>query len=196
MLLISFFLSLLTSLLGLFTDAETVASKAVVPKSTIDNTIKAERLAWSVNRRLNWEDFKAIPDDANPHHAVTSANLSVDASCKNNELVYEVKCVFLPTESWSKNKKSERLLYHEQLHFDLTEVHARQLRQKLKQLGNTCSNFKNRMNPAIAEAFKLWKDDQVKFDELSNHGLNSEVQQEWANYIEEQLIALEQYKSI
>lgn len=196
MVLISFFLSLLTSLMGLFTDSEAFSSKAAPPKIIVDNTAKADQLAWSMNRRLNWEDFKGMPDEANPHHAVTSANLSVDAKCRNNVLVYEVKCVFLQTESWSKNKKSEKLLYHEQLHFDLTEVHARQLRQKLKEMGNTCADFKGRMNPAIADAFKAWKDDQAKFDELSSHGLNSEVQQEWASRIGEQLKALEQYKSM
>lgn len=196
MVLITFLLSFLTSLFGSVMGPAAKSSAAVTPTVSADKSVKAEQLAWSPDRRLNWEDFRGIPDSENPHHAVTAANLAVDAKCRNNEIVYEVKCVFLPTQSWSKNKKSEKLLYHEQLHFDLTEVHARLLRKKLKAMGTTCSDMKDRMNPAVADAFKAWKAEQEQFDKLSHHGLDNRVQQEWAADVESRLQELEAFKSI
>ncbi|QCR21742.1 DUF922 domain-containing protein [Pontibacter sp. SGAir0037] len=170
--------------------------KPLTTSVSADKNLASENIAWSSDRRLNWDDFKGLPEEGNPHHAVTAANLAVDAKCSNNEFVYEVKCVFLATQSWSKNKKSEKLLYHEQLHFDLTEVHARLLRKKLAALGTTCTNMKDRMNPTVAEAFKTWKAEQLEFDELSRHGLDAEVQQVWADNISKRLQELEAYKKM
>ncbi len=147
---------------------------------------------WSTGRRLNWEDFKGQPDDSNPHHALTAANLAVSASCKNNQYTYTVKCVFLPQQSWSKKKNSEKLLAHEQLHFDLTEVHARQLRHDLQQI--SCANLKTKLSLVVNEAFKRWKAEQDLFDEASRHGLDKEEQRVWAARIETRLKKLEAYQ--
>jgi len=165
-----------------------------VPAPAAASSANNEHIAWSATRRLNWEDFRAMPEDNNPHHALTAANLAVDAKCKNNKFYYEVRCVFLPGESWSKNKKSERLLAHEQLHFDLTEVHARLLRKELQGMSNSCDNMKANLNTTVGAAFKAWKAEQDKFDKLSRHGLDKEVQQEWAAAIEQRLLELEAYQ--
>jgi predicted secreted Zn-dependent protease len=135
-----------------------------------------------------------MPDESNPHHALTAANLAVDARCNKNAIAYEVKCVFLPTESWSKNKQSEKLLVHEQLHFDLTEVHARMLRKKLKSLGGSCNNFQPRLSEAVSIAFKNWKAEQDLFDAAVKHGLDEEEQQAWAVNIAQRLQALNAYQ--
>ncbi|WP_299699991.1 DUF922 domain-containing protein [uncultured Pontibacter sp.] len=153
-----------------------------------------EHVAWSSTRKLNWEDFRATPESDNPHHALTAANLAVDARCKDNKFYYEVKCVFLPGESWSKNKRSEKLLAHEQLHFDLTEVHARLLRKQLNTLGNSCSNLKTNLNTTVGEAFKAWKAEQSQFDKLSRHGLEAETQQQWTESIAQRLKELDAWK--
>ena len=154
--------------------------------------IVVDQLSWSVDRRLSWEDFRGNPDDSNPHHALTAANLAVNANCKNQGFTYEVKCVFLPSESWSKNKKSEKLLEHEQLHFDLTEVHARLLRRKLQAL--SCDNLKEKLNSTVSSAFTKWKAEQNAYDRASKHGLNVEQERLWAANIARRLKELESYK--
>jgi hypothetical protein len=165
---------------------EKVTRAPAVDKSTMSH------VTWSTSRRLTWEDFKAQPDAANPHHALTAANLAVNASCKATGFSFEVNCVFLPTESWSKNKMSQKLLEHEQLHFDLTEVHARLLRKELQQLN--CSNLKAKLNGTVTNAFARWKAEQDAFDTACKHGLNEAEQSAWAASISERLQALEQYK--
>lgn len=184
----------LTLLVGLLLPFPTPAGLSPAATSLSVTAYSNDRIAWSSTRRLNWEDFQAIPEEGNPHHALTAANLAVDAKCKDNKFYYEVKCVFLTGESWSKNKQSEKLLAHEQLHFDLTEVHARLLRKKLRGIGNSCDLMKTQLNTAVGTAFKEWKAEQDQFDKISRHGLDTEVQKEWAANIEQRLAALEAYK--
>lgn len=141
---------------------------------------------------MTWEDFKGLPDDSNPHHALTAANLAVNATCKNNQYSYVVKCIFLPQQSWSKKKNSEKLLAHEQLHFDLTEVHARQLRHDLQQI--SCANLKTKLSIVVNEAFRRWKAEQDLFDETSRHGRDKDQQQVWEAQINARLRKLEAYR--
>ena len=176
------------------TPAGSPASVIYVPNPANSGVSNTEQLAWSAERKLNWEDFRGTPESTNPHHALTAANLAVDARCKDNKFYYEVKCVFLPGESWSKNKKSEKLLAHEQLHFDLTEVHARMLRRELKELGMSCGNPKTNLNTTVGNAFKAWKAEQDQFDKASRHGLDAEVQQDWDNRITQRLKELDAWK--
>ncbi|NDK56393.1 DUF922 domain-containing protein [Pontibacter fetidus] len=167
---------------------------AALPVSEDKNTVSGQ-ITWSPERRLTWDDFKAEPDSLNPHHAITAANLAVDATCASNKFSYRVKCVFLATESWSKNKMSEKLLQHEQLHFDLTEVHARLLRKKLVTLGTSCPEANSKLSETVKNAFADWKAEQDKFDEASQHGLDARVSAEWAKTIAHRLQQLEKFRS-
>ncbi|WP_299986332.1 DUF922 domain-containing protein [uncultured Pontibacter sp.] len=195
MFIITLLLSLLVGLLMPYpTPAGSPASVIYVPNPASLNVSNNEQLAWSATRKLNWEDFRGTPESNNPHHALTAANLAVDARCKDNKFYYEVKCVFLPRESWSKNKQSEKLLAHEQLHFDLTEVHARMLRKELKELGISCGNLKTNLNTTVGNAFKAWKAEQDQFDKLSRHGLDAQVQQDWSERISHRLQELDAWK--
>ncbi|WP_187264141.1 DUF922 domain-containing protein [Pontibacter beigongshangensis] len=185
---------LLSFVTGFFAPVRVPVAPAPSAAIEEDNSIRNEKLSWSSSRRLSWEDFKADPDEENPHHALTAANLALDAKCRNNQLEFQVSCVFLPTQSWSKNKKSAKLLYHEQLHFDLTEVHARLLRKKLLDLGSSCTNVQEKLGPTVTEAFAAWKAEQDEFDKMARHGLDAAVQAEWAANIEQRLQELEAYQ--
>jgi hypothetical protein len=184
---LTFFLSLVT---GYLAPAPATATPVSVDKNTVSGMI-----SWSADRRLSWDDFRAAPDTLNPHHAVTAANLAVDANCSSSKFNYTVKCVFIATESWSKNKKSEKLLHHEQLHFDLTEVHARMLRKKLQSLGTSCPSANARLTETVNKAFANWKTEQDKFDEVSRHGLDASVTAYWEASINKRLKQLEKFKS-
>ncbi|MCJ8165092.1 DUF922 domain-containing protein [Pontibacter sp. E15-1] len=151
-----------------------------------------EQVVWSADRRLTWDDFKAVPEAGNPHHALTAANLAVNTKCTQNSFTYQVNCVFLPTASWTKNTRSGKLLRHEQLHFDLTEVYARQLRKELAQLN--CANQKEKLKGTVRDVFARWKTAQQAFDTACAHGLNKAEERVWAANITKRLHALEAYK--
>ena len=147
-------------------------------------------IVWQAERRLSWDDFQSEANSREPLHAMTSTNIEVQAHCNGNQMQFEVKCVFKTKDSWSKNKKSERLLAHEQMHFDLTEVHARRLRQKLAQSKGMCGSDKGRFGKIVEGYFADWKAEQDQYDLESNHGLNQEQQLHWENKIARRLETL------
>jgi len=150
-------------------------------------------LDWSSNRRLTWDDFQKDADVNDPLHALASTNIAVQATCKNNQMVFDVKCQFSINESWSKNKSSEELLHHEQLHFDLTEVYARLLRQKLSQQKSLCSGDKTKFKAVVNKVFADWQKAQQRYDNESRHGLDDVKQEFWTNEVAAQLQTLEAF---
>ncbi|MDQ3291938.1 MAG: DUF922 domain-containing protein [Bacteroidota bacterium] len=162
-------------------------------KNTVKDTPKKEvntHIDWSSNRRLTWNDFQKEADVNDPLHALASTNIAVQATCKNNQMVFDVKCQFAVNESWSKNKSSEELLQHEQLHFDLTEVYARLLRQKLSQQKSLCNGDKNKFRAVVNKVFADWQKAQQRYDNESRHGLDDFKQEYWTKEVATQLQAL------
>lgn len=188
---ISFFLfsNSLFSALFLPVSLAAVPVKAALP--TPRNEQKG--LMWQADRKLTWEDFQSKVDPNEPLHAMTSTNIEVQANCYGNQMEFDVKCVFLTRNSWSKNKQSESLLAHEQLHFDLTEVHARRLRQKLNLYPGLCSGNKAQFNKIVETYFADWKKEQEQYDRESNHGLNEAQQRIWENKTARRLEALQAF---
>lgn len=154
-------------------------------KATSDNTPKSNNtyITWNSNRKLTWDDFQKEADVSDPLHAMTSTNISVQAHCEGNMMKFDVKCQFALSESWTKNKTSESLLQHEQLHFDITEIYARQLRQKLEQQKSLCGSDKRKFNAVVNKVFADWKKTQERYDSESKHGINDNKQQEWTDKV-------------
>ena len=156
--------------------------------------IATETIPWAENRRLSWNDFKANPDTSDPLDAITSANIDVKITCQNNKLNYQVTSVFVASDSWSKDKESDALLHHEQMHFDLTEIHARLLRKKLSLLKDPCSMPQPLLNKAINDQFDAWKKEQDRYDNDTNHGLKEMQQLIWSKQIADRLQELKAYR--
>ena len=147
-------------------------------------------LLWRADRRLTWADFRGTPGPTEKLHALTSADLNVQVSCKGDKLTVDVQAVFRPLESWTKSPDSAPLLRHEQLHFDLTEVHARLLRLSLSKLKLTCEQAEKQLPPLIDAAFANWQRAQDQYDEDARHGLDKAGQEKWERQVAEQLRVL------
>lgn len=154
-----------------------------------------ELLAWSADRPLTWADFKARPNTADPLHALTTANIGAQIGCQDYVFSANVQATFTPSESWVKSPHTESvaLLHHEQVHFDLTEVHARQLRQKLKTLKFDCEHLQPAFNNVMKVAIASWQREQQRYDVDTNHGLNLIKQKEWDARVLQRLAALQAY---
>ncbi len=157
------------------------------PKSAgnTDSTI-----LWQPNKPLVWADFKGTAGPDEKLHALTSADLNVQVSCSNNKLTVNVEAVFRPLESWTRSADSAPLLRHEQVHFDLTEVHARLMRLSLLKLRMTCEQAQTQLQPLIDAAFTVWQREQDRYDEESRHGLDAKGQARWEQQVAAQLKAL------
>ena len=143
----------------------------------------APMIIWSAERRLTLADFQARAPLGNPLSASTSSNIKADAACKDYVFSSTVAATFDPNTSWLRNpqKASETLLRHEQLHFNITEVYTRIMRQRL-QLFAAKANCE-KLQPAFNNVTKLvyadWDREQNRYDQETNHGLNAVRQAAW-----------------
>ena len=157
----------------------------------------APLIIWSAERPLTLADFQARAPMGNPLSASTSSNIKADAACKDYVFSSTVQATFEPGTSWVRNpqKASETLLRHEQLHFDLTEVYARIMRQRL-QLFAARANCE-KLQPAFNNVTKLvyadWDREQNRYDLETNHGLNTVRQTAWAKQIAARLDMLKPF---
>ncbi len=123
---------------------------------------------WKKDYKLKWDDFQGLPDTTKNYLAVTTSEIA------DNEIPVKgqdsLKIVILTeflkdfsykwfAHLWDTNFKTEAL-EHEQIHFDITEVYARKLRQKIKPLISKAANRNS-----------SWIQDQI---EEFNHKLTAE----------------------
>ncbi|QNF34564.1 DUF922 domain-containing protein [Adhaeribacter swui] len=181
-------------LLLLFSGENTASFVSATTFTDKPITEDSKQITWSSNRKLTWDDFQKEADVNDPLHAMASTNIAVKATCQNNVMVFDVKCQFAPNESWTKNKVSEDLLQHEQLHFDITELYARQLRQKLSQQKSLCSGDKNKFKAVVNKVFADWQKAQTRYDNESKHGIDDAKQAAWTQSIAEQLNSLSAFQ--
>ena len=153
------------------------------------------RISWNANRRLTWDDFQADPEWWNNDiAAITSSVIQYKYSCENGKLNYSVKSIFLMDESWVKKKaKTAHYLAHEQLHFDVTEVFTRKLKEKLSKHTFRCDEVK-KFESITKDILTDWQNTQKRYDYQTRYSLNKEKQDEWVAFIADILDAYDKYK--
>ena len=142
----------------------------------------APLITWSAGRRLTLADFQARAPLGNPLSASTSSNIKADAACKDYVFSSAVAATFDPNTSWVNSKMvSEALLRHEQLHFDITEVYTRIMRQKLQLFAAraNCEKLQPGFNNTTKLVYADWDREQNRYDQETNHGLNAVRQAAW-----------------
>src|SRR6187551_3093993 len=95
-----------------------------------------DRILWSSKRKLTWDDFKgAVPDTTEPFVSAISA-CSIKLQYENIDSLminYKIENYFVKSKSWTISD-DVKLLAHEQLHFDISELYARKIRKSFDSL--------------------------------------------------------------
>ena len=156
------------------------------------------KMIWR-EKALTWNDFKGFPEPENLFHANTNSGISYSWSLRSTEeevdFLYTVETYFYPDLSWVKpGKKSNYLLSHEQLHFDITELHARKLRKAM-------NNYKLPVQEKIkSELRKIYRDIefsrkqmQEQYDRETDHSQNSTTQRTWEIFVSSELEKLKDF---
>lgn len=152
-----------------------------------------EGVLWNPNIRLTWADFKGkVPPAAVPA-ATTASGISYtySANLLHHEvhLDYEVNAYFYPNESWYKPEVcDENTLSHEQLHFDISELFARKMRDRLERTSFS-DDVKAEIRKIYKEILEELKDFQDQYDWETNFSRNREKQLEWNQKIAQALQA-------
>jgi hypothetical protein len=157
----------------------------------------AALITWSATRRLTMADYLARPRPGDPLAASTSSDLKANAACRDFVFTGTVTATFDPNISWFRDPKkaTEALLRHEQLHFDITELYARIMRQKLAAFGAKvdCTKLQPGFNNLTKGVYNLWDREQNRYDQETNHGLNTVRQAAWEKQTQEKLDQLKEF---
>lgn len=152
-------------------------------------------ISWSEDRKLEWSDFKGKPRKASPNEALTDSGMSIELKCDGTTAEAIIKCFFSPSKSWTKSTDSDYLLAHEQLHFDITELFVRKLRQKLAKHKGDCEALSKHIEAYYNSNYKEFVAYQDRYDSESKHSLNKEKQAYWEAKIKRELDELKAYSS-
>jgi hypothetical protein len=167
----------------------------------------AQLLCWQAERKLGWADFQApanvLPTD-DPLFWTSAASCAPvlqligtkDASGRNN---FFVTAALDKSRSWVRASvlaRSDQVLAHEQLHFDICELSARRLRQRIAQEYQAGGDvftpaFRQELQQLLAEQ----TDWNTRYDQQTAHGLLKDQQQRWQAQLTQALAQLAAYAS-
>lgn len=171
------------------------------------------KICWQENRRLSWTDFqaKSFPKSA-PFKAQRMAAVSATWSTfypvriTTDSPTYQVDAVFLCDSSWINRQELRTpaaraaTLLHEQLHFDIAELIARKLRQRIARgtrAGEDIYSIQTQQDLLRIQEEESVLSDQLDKDEQQAVGHDAEalVRQRWQLRIARELALLATYKS-
>jgi len=175
----------------------------LIPSSLVEvsgdgvQTIK-EKIHWTEGRKLTWLDFRGTPSGPNDYVASTNSGVSFSFSYQERNGVgkvdFTVLSNFYPNLSWYRPERvSKYILKHEQMHFDISELHARKLRKHLASLIQD-RTFKTKAEPFYEANERERRKMQKQFDTDSDHSNKKEEEFRWRTYIAAQLKVYERWK--
>ncbi len=158
---------------------------------TPSNAQRTRHLKWQSKAPLQWAHFQGKPEAGDKvHAAVTYAGIEVlveQIKFPSGQVRFKAHAIFDKKSSWvKKGPPDSKLLAHEQLHFDITEVYARKLMQKLNSL-QLSKKDKAQVNKWQNRYWQAQQNAQEKYDEESVHGVDAERQQTWRALVDAEL---------
>ncbi|WP_142783655.1 DUF922 domain-containing protein [Changchengzhania lutea] len=158
-------------------------------------------ITWSESYKLSWSDFRAAPDNKTSAVATTASGITLGSSIRQTDTevisyTATVKAHFYPDKSWYKSQLANaHVLGHEQLHYDITELFARRLRQRISKLevSNAIKNDLRSLHLKINDDLAHMQD---TYDTETNYSRNVEQQTAWQGFISQELDKLVTFKSV
>lgn len=150
-------------------------------------------IRWS-DERLTWEDFQGVPNAASAGDAATAIRIKAEPFYRKKKLNYSIHADFIPSKSWYRFK-TDALLGHEQLHFDLAELYARKARQKVAELQEKGENDIDVYNAEIQKILNESNDADRNYDRETLHGSLLKAQESWRFRTNVELTLLQEYRS-
>lgn len=149
---------------------------------------------WREDLKLSWSDFNGEPQLESPYEAMTASGIeyAYEAKNRNGQLsfTFKVRAYFNPNTSWVKpSSRTNALLAHEQVHFDISELHARILIKAFDEASFT-ENFKKEIDTIYQSVIKRRAEMQKLYDKETDHSRNTEIQKEWIKQVENQLASI------
>ncbi len=151
-----------------------------------------DALTWSAGRKLTWSDYKASPNPKSDAAATTSTSLSIDYHISASQFSYTIKSWFSRSRSWGRHK-TDYILSHEQGHFDIAEIYARKLHQRMSTYQFNKNNYQKELNRIYNEVADEKAAVQQQYDRETRHSIDEVRQAEWLKKISRMLEELKDY---
>jgi len=159
-------------------------------------------LLWQ-ERELKWSDFKPMASAKRiGFKAETYSGIRFESIQEGELISFRTECYFNPEKSWVlKGAETDYLLNHEQGHFDITEIYARKFREELEAYQMVSverfakENLGDKVNAIYTRIMNEMFAHQNRYDEETNHSINSAKQAVWDSMIESDLSKRKAYSS-
>lgn len=153
-----------------------------------------DTLIWKNDSMLVSSDFTGKPK-GKTYYGFASSGIVLYSKEKDGMMLMVIEAIFQKSKSYMKGN-SPYLLKHEQLHFDITELYARKLRQriaqkdfsKVKKIHEEILKMYNKVNAELSR-------EQEKYDAATEHSQNAAKQKRWNESIRNQLKTLENFSN-
>lgn len=152
-------------------------------------------ILWHAKRRLNPGDFRGTVVNR-PFLAATSSSFRYFTSVQpfSKQMDVTVQTFFECRMSYFKPAATDTAtLHHEQLHFDITEIYARKLVEKMQHEPVTTQTVNMTFQRLIKEIAIEWRLKQDEYDSEVYKDRNK--MSKWQQWVQEQLNASDQYAS-
>lgn len=149
-------------------------------------------LIWSNTQRLIFEDFCGLPDRSSSFGALSYCYVNEHYSFDYDTLEYDIFSLFNCAKSWI-NINDSGLLAHEQMHFDIGEIHSRSIKKKLNSLtGKRVDD--SQVYYILTSEMQNMISINTLFDSETSHGTREMQTKVWAERIKNILDSLDGYK--
>jgi len=172
----------------LFVQLGNAQKSPITPKM---RQFKNDTVVWKKDSFLVKENFKS--KTKGNYLGLTYTGILLYPTEDNGNLIFYIQAIVVKSKSYLKDF-SPYVLKHEQLHFDITELYARKLRKIISEKDfKKVKNVQEQITKMYTKVNDELQKEQNKYDEDTEHGINSAKQKVWSEKIAQELIEYEPY---
>lgn len=136
-------------------------------------------------RKLTWGDFKVVDDLPGDTTCLPSLGITYQYENKNNKTIVHVNCIFDKNKSFvEKNYITDKVLNHEQRHFDIAYLYSLKFIEYLKKEKYL---DEKKINDIFMKTISEYYDYQLKYDSETNNSQFESEQNRWDKIIINQI---------
>ncbi|MBP6333905.1 MAG: hypothetical protein KA444_00430 [Bacteroidia bacterium] len=160
----------------------------------------SDTIRWTPDYKLKWDDFQGKADPSSKFSAQSNCMFSYKSFADYDSGVMRLSLYLYPCftkkASWVvAENKQDGLLRHEQLHFDICELHIRRLRQAIQNTKLNLLNPSEQIKEKFEQAWNDYQKAQAEYDLESQHGLIEKSQKYWEEKVNKELKELQTFAS-
>lgn len=125
--------------------------------------------------------------------AATRTNVQARGYVESGLPNFKISNYFIRSQSWTTDTTKANDIRHEQLHFDISELHARKMRNGICELRSKKINDINIYTDFIKKTLDELHNLNHKYDIETGHGVIDFRQEEWSVKIKKELDLLKKY---